>query len=159
RYRKLIHRLGEGRDPMRTYLWGRLAELYLSRLGDRESARVAFEVLAKLAPEDPRPREALAQMGATPAEPPEAQVRAHLATHQWDAAFIAAAVAQGSSGEAADFYRRYRPRFLQRSAPLPQLPRHGEDDADMGRFLARVFAVQPPAFSLVDLGVGDSDRV
>lgn len=64
-YRKLIHRLGDKHDPDRALrLWWRLAELYRTRLGDRQSARVAYEIAAKLAPDDPRPREALARLHA-----------------------------------------------------------------------------------------------
>jgi CheY-like chemotaxis protein/tetratricopeptide (TPR) repeat protein len=131
RYRKLIHRLGDG--PLRTELWRRLGDLYLLRLGDRDSAMTAWE----------------------------ARFRAQVTASEWDAAFVAAAVTQSRSAQAAEFYRRYRPRFLQRSAPLDaaRLPRHPDDDVQLGQLLSRTLAAQPPAFSLSHLGVTDDDRI
>jgi tetratricopeptide (TPR) repeat protein len=171
RYRTIIHRLGNGRDPLRVSLWGRLAELYATRLDDPESARVSYEVLAKLggaAP--PRPPTATPTPPTppappappTPPAPPGARFREQLAAERWDAAFIAASVA-GNDAEAAEFHRRYRPRFLQRAAPIDPAQllslRHPDDDASLGRVLALVCAAQPPTFGLGDLGVSDGDQL
>jgi DNA-binding response OmpR family regulator/tetratricopeptide (TPR) repeat protein len=139
-YRKLIHRLGDDRDPERALqLWWRLAELYRTRLDDRESARLAYEIAAKLAPDDPRPREALVRLhGGDPnawreqaralrdswrvAPEDPAAGRALFALHhdgqRWDAAFaVAAALAVRGAGEPAstELLRRYQPRFLPRA--------------------------------------------
>jgi hypothetical protein len=100
-------------------------------LGDRDSALVAWE----------------------------ARFRAQAAAGEWDPAFVGAAVTQAKSKDAAEFYRRYRPRFLQRSAPLPEVPRHPDDDRQLGQVLERQLATQPPAFSLADLGVNDDERI
>lgn len=143
-YRKLIHRLGDARDPERALrLWWRLAELYRTRLDDKASAKVAYEVAAKLAPDDPRPREALAQLYVQDPEtwreaaralrdswrlqpddpePGRALFKLHLDGQRWDAAFaVASALAVRGAGDDAsnEFLRRHRPRFLPRAyAPL-----------------------------------------
>ena len=139
-YRKLIHRLGDARDPERALrLWWRLAELYRTRLDDKESAKVAYEISAKLAPDDPRPREALARLYAESpqtwreaahalrdswrlqpedAEPGRALFKLHLDGERWDAAFVVAAAlgVRGVADEmAAEFARRFRPPFLARA--------------------------------------------
>jgi CheY-like chemotaxis protein/tetratricopeptide (TPR) repeat protein len=139
-YRKLIHRLGDAHDPERALrLWWRLAELYRLRLDDPASAKVAYEIAAKLAPDDPRPREALALLYAgDPAtwhqaaqalrdswrlqpddgEPGRALFKLHTGGERWDAAYaVAAALAvRGvADDEAAAFLQRFRPRFLARA--------------------------------------------
>ncbi|MCU1282679.1 MAG: response regulator receiver protein [bacterium] len=140
-YRKLIHRLGDAGDPERALrLWWRLAELYRTRLDDKPSAKIAYEIAAKLAPEDPRPQEALARLYAEDPEtwkqaaqalrdswrlspddagPGRALFKLHLEGERWDAAYaIAQALAlRGVSEPAADeLARRLRPRFLVRAA-------------------------------------------
>lgn len=139
-YRKLIHRLGDAHDPERALrLWWRLAELYRTRLDDKPSAKIAYEIAAKLAPEDPRPREALARLYVEdPAawkqaaqalrdswrlqpedpEPGRALFKLHLDGERWDAAYCAAeALLARGSGEpaAAELVRRHHPRFLVRA--------------------------------------------
>ena len=152
-YRKLIHRLGDNRDPERALqLWWRLAELYRTRLDDKASAKVAYEIAAKLAPDDPRPRDALAQLlGEDPTSWPEAAralrdswrlgphdpapgralFKLHFEGQRWDAAFMAAtalAVRGAADVDALDLARRHQPRFLQRAARLL-------DDKDITRVI------------------------
>jgi CheY-like chemotaxis protein len=144
RYRKLIHRLGDGRDPLRISLWTKLAELYTNQLGDAESAKVARDVLAKLgAPHPHASANANANVNA------DEQFQQHLAAERWDAAFVAAACAP-SNPEAAAFHRRYRPRFLQRAAgPIDWTAlRHPDDEADLGHLLELVLAALDPPVSL-----------
>jgi two-component system, OmpR family, response regulator len=139
-YRKLNHRLGDNRDPERALqLWWRLAELY-RRIDDRQSAKVAYEIAAKLAPDDPRPREALARLFGGDPDAWRDEVRALRDTWRLspddptpgralfvlprdaargDAAFaVAAVLAWRNGGDAAsdELYARFRPRFLQRAA-------------------------------------------
>lgn len=188
-YRKLIHRLGDKHDPERALrLWWRLAELYRLRLGDCGSAKVAYEIAAKLAPDDPRPRDALAKLHAeepgdwqkaaqalreswrlAPAdgEPGRALFQLHVDGERWDLALASAAAlaCRGiEDGSAADFLKRYRTRFLQRAAApvtdgLVDKLRHPDDDPVLSQLFARVFAVHQPAFSLAELGVAESDRI
>jgi two-component system chemotaxis response regulator CheY len=51
-YRRLIALLGERALPLRGRLWRLLAELYEGPLGDVDSARIAYENAARLAPGD-----------------------------------------------------------------------------------------------------------
>src|SRR5262249_48092411 len=112
-YRKLIHRLGDAHDPERALrLWWRLAELYPIRLDARAAAKLAYEIAAKLAPDDPRPREALARLYAESpqtwheaaqalrdswrlspddAAPGRALFKLHFDGERWDAAYAVAA--------------------------------------------------------------------
>jgi CheY-like chemotaxis protein/tetratricopeptide (TPR) repeat protein len=139
-YRKLIHRLGDAHDPERALrLWWRLAELYRLRLDDRASAKIAYEIAAKLAPDDPRPKEALARLYAEDPEtwreaaqalrdswrlspddaaPGRALYQLHLDGERWDAAYAVATalVVRGVADEsAAELARRLHPRFLARA--------------------------------------------
>jgi CheY-like chemotaxis protein/tetratricopeptide (TPR) repeat protein len=188
-YRKLIHRLGDAHESERALrLWWRLAELYRTRIGDRDSARIAFEIVAKLAPDDPRPREALARLHAEdPAswakaaqalreswalapedpEPGRALFRLHLQGQRWDAAFVAAAVLACREAEddgAADFYQRNRPRFLQRAlkpidGALFARVRHSDDDPLLEALFAKTFALLPSPVSLSHLALTAADEV
>jgi DNA-binding response OmpR family regulator/tetratricopeptide (TPR) repeat protein len=140
-YRKLIHRLGDAGDPERALrLWWRLAELYRTRLDDKPSAKIAYEIAAKLAPEDPRPREALALLYAEDPQawrqaaqalrdswrlspddvsPGRALFELHRDGERWDAAYaVAQALALRGVTDAAstELLRRLRPRFLVRAA-------------------------------------------
>lgn len=67
-YRRLIHRLADDLTERPLLVWWRLAELYRVRLVDVEAAKVAYETVARLAPDDPRPRLALAELIAGDAE-------------------------------------------------------------------------------------------
>jgi DNA-binding response OmpR family regulator/tetratricopeptide (TPR) repeat protein len=139
-YRKLIHRLGDAHDPERALrLWWRLAELYRTRLDDKASAKIAYEIAARLAPDDPRPREALARLYVDDpetwrqaaqalrdswrlqpedAEPGRAHFKLHLDGERWDAAYAVAealALRGGADESAAELARRFHPRFLVRA--------------------------------------------
>jgi CheY-like chemotaxis protein/tetratricopeptide (TPR) repeat protein len=145
-YRRLIHRAARGSADARL-LWWRLAELYRGRLHDAASARVAYEVLHRLAPDDQRVIDALARLdsegkradgwraademrNAWRAQPHDGALGLRLYQHhvrdeRWDAAFCVAAAltCRGVSDEdAAALFRRHRPRFLVRAqaavAPL-----------------------------------------
>ncbi len=50
--RKLVANLGESAPALRARLWRELAALHETRLDDRLSARVAYDMAARLAPED-----------------------------------------------------------------------------------------------------------
>jgi CheY-like chemotaxis protein/tetratricopeptide (TPR) repeat protein len=139
-YRKLIHRLGESYSVERALvLWWQLAELYRTRLNEIASAKVAYEIAAKLAPDDPRPREAIAHLLAADPQSWEAAAQAmreswrlgpddpdpgrslftlHHDGERWDAAYaVAAALAvRGAGSESSNaFLKRHRPRFLVRA--------------------------------------------
>jgi CheY-like chemotaxis protein len=140
-YRRLIHRVA-GKQPQKEFaLWCKLAELYRSKLGELEHARIALESAARLAPEDPGLQAMLAQLtqpGGSergPALPPELrrrlcqgdpavardageQVRIAENTRQYDSAFLLASVlvARGlADPETEALYQRYRPRFVVRA--------------------------------------------
>src|SRR5581483_10805976 len=160
-YRKLIHRLGDVQDPERALrLWWRLAELYRTRLNDAASARVAYEIAAKLAPDDPRPREALAKLFAedprswekaalalreswrlapTDAAPGRSLFKLHADAERWDAALLVAqalACRGVEAPEAVELSKRFRPRFLQRaqspiSDALFERIRHPDDKLEL----------------------------
>src|SRR5262249_17706574 len=67
-YRRLIHRVGERDRDLALSLWWRLGDTYRVHLEDRESARVAYEVAARLAPDEPQIQGGLAQVtGGGPA--------------------------------------------------------------------------------------------
>jgi CheY-like chemotaxis protein/tetratricopeptide (TPR) repeat protein len=51
-FRKLIAALGERALPLRQRLWRELAEIYDKKLGERESARIAYDMAARLSPSD-----------------------------------------------------------------------------------------------------------
>lgn len=139
-YRKLIHRLAEA--PTRAQrIWLRLAEHYRTRLNDLASAKVAYEQAARLAPNDPRPRQALMRLlTADPStwreaavvmrdtwrlspgdpSPGHALFRLHRDGQRWDAAYVvAAALAVRQAGDALsnEFLQRFKPRFLMRARP------------------------------------------
>ncbi len=188
-YRKLIHRLGDQQDPERALrLWWRLAELYRARLNDQGSAKVAYEIAAKLAPDDPRPREALAKLHAevpgdwlkaqqalreswriapSDGKPGRALFKLHHDGQRWDLALSSAAAlaARGvEDAQAADFLKRFRTRFLQRaartlSAELIEKLRHPDDDPVLSRLFAVVFAARHPPISLAELGVAVTDHI
>jgi CheY-like chemotaxis protein len=50
--RKLVSALGEHDEPLRKRLWSALAELYENQLGDRNSARIAYDTAARLGPKN-----------------------------------------------------------------------------------------------------------
>jgi hypothetical protein len=149
---------------------------------------VAYEIAAKLAPDDPRPREALARLHAEdPASwqqaalalreswrlqpddpgPLQSLLTLHLDGNRWDSALSVASVLtlRGiDDPRAADLMRRFQTRFLQRigrrvdAAVLDKL-RHPDEDGDLAQVLAHVFSVHQVPFTLGDLGVAESDRL
>jgi CheY-like chemotaxis protein len=50
--RRLVAALGERAQPLRQRLWRELASIYENQLGDRLSARIAYDMAARLAPDD-----------------------------------------------------------------------------------------------------------
>jgi CheY-like chemotaxis protein len=50
--RKLVAALGDRVQPLRRRLWCELANVYEKQLGDRLSARIAYDMAARLAPDD-----------------------------------------------------------------------------------------------------------
>jgi CheY-like chemotaxis protein len=50
--RRLVAALGERAQPLRRRLWQELAHVYENQLGDRLSARIAYDMAARLAPDD-----------------------------------------------------------------------------------------------------------
>jgi len=50
--RKLVAALGDRAQPLRRRLWCELANVYETQLGDRLSARIAYDMAARLAPDD-----------------------------------------------------------------------------------------------------------
>ncbi len=187
-YRRLIHRLADDPTERPLMVWWRLAELYRTRLGDLSAARVAYETVARLAPDDPRPRRALSELfHKTPSTwqeaaqalretwrlepedpaPGRALFRAHVEGERWDAALqtASALACRGAlDEEAGAFLRAHRPRFLQRaqgqvSAPVVDTLRHSHDDATLCALFGEVFAVSAPEVSLSSLDVGPADAV
>ena len=187
-YRRLIHRLADDATDRPLLVWWRLAELYRTRLQDLDAARVAYERVARLAPDDPRPRRAIAALlHHTPANwheaalalretwrlepedasPGHALFAAHRDGERWDAALLSAAAlaCRGSADEeTAAYLRQHRPRFLVRaqetvSAGLIDSLRHTDDDAVLGAIFAQVFGVSAPEVSLQNLGVSVADAV
>ena len=182
-YRRLIHRLADDATERPLMVWWRLAELYRTRLGDLSAAQIAYETVARLSPDDPRPRRALAALlHADPASSVEAAsilreawrlqpedpapglalFSTHRDAERWDAALVAA-MALACRGESdrfsSDFLRAHRPRFLVRaqaslsSAVFDSL-RHVDDDPALGGLFAHVFTVSAPEISLAALEVG-----
>jgi hypothetical protein len=145
-----------------------------------------------LAPDDPRPREALALLYAEDpttwhqaaqalrdswrlqpddGDPGRALYKLHASGERWDAAYaVAAALAVRGvdDTDAAEFFRRHRPRFLARAhrpletpsvASLAERVRHPDDDRDLSDLFARLFAVWQPPVGWDVLGVGPDDRI
>jgi len=50
--RKLVAALGDRAQPLRRRVWSELARIYENQLGDRLSARIAYDKAARLAPDD-----------------------------------------------------------------------------------------------------------
>jgi tetratricopeptide (TPR) repeat protein len=136
-YRRLL--MVAAGTPLELGLWVRMARLYRDRLGDPESARVAFEAAARLAPDDPEIAAILADFESggesrfheeshryltrwleSPGDP-EPGRRLHelaLDSQMFDRAFIAASnlVAIGAAdARAEETFRRFRPRFVVRA--------------------------------------------
>jgi CheY-like chemotaxis protein/tetratricopeptide (TPR) repeat protein len=186
-YRRLLAQFAELRDRKRAHtLWWRLAELYQTHLVDRDSARLAYQTAGLLDSDDPRPREALAQLfGQDPtawestaaalreswqlapddAQPGHRLFRLHVEGQRWDAAFAVASVLASRgirSGESADFYHRHRSRLLVRSQgpitpSLLERVRHPDDQPLLGELFARLFALHRPVITLADLGLRAAD--
>jgi CheY-like chemotaxis protein len=165
-YRKLIHRVGEsGDNDLLLRLWWNLAEIYRTRMGDFESARVAFEIACRLAPDEPALQQAFAEVTAgdparwretaralrawwrlRPDDPTPGRLlfNLHASAGRPDAALVAA-MACACRGvtelpAADDLLRTCRPRFLVRLPALDpalwQRLRHPDDDPDLGELFA-----------------------
>ena len=136
-YRRMIQRVAG--TPLELDLWLRMARLYRNRLDDPDSARIAFDVAAQLAPDDPEIAGLISDLesgrgGRFDAESAPFYERWTRAPHDpepgrrllvlaadaqmVDHAFIAASnlVATGAADKrAAELYRRFRPRFVVRA--------------------------------------------
>ncbi|MEO6950282.1 MAG: DUF4388 domain-containing protein [Polyangia bacterium] len=182
-YRRLIHRLADDATERPLMVWWRLAELYRTRLGDLSAAQVAYETVARLSPDDPRPRRALAALlhrdpassvetasilreawRLQPEDPSPglALFSTHRDAERWDAALVSA-MALACRGESdlssTQYLRAHRPRFLVRahaalSSPVFDSLRHVDDDRALGALFADVFSVSAPEISLEALEVG-----
>jgi CheY-like chemotaxis protein/cytochrome c-type biogenesis protein CcmH/NrfG len=138
-YRKLIHRVGDGDPDLQLRLWWNLAEIYRTRIGDAESARVAFEIASRLAPEEPALHQALAEVTAPRPDlwretaralrtwwrlrpddptPGRALFSLHYRAGRADAALVAAMALEcrrdDASPAAAEFLHHNRPQSLKR---------------------------------------------
>lgn len=182
-YRRLVHDLGERALPLRRRLWKQLAALYEDEFENRASARIAYEVAARLAPddlalqqkvvefnqEDPtRWKELSRALAAEWRLRPEdlelgsALTDLYLRVGQHDAATIAAAalVLRGSaSTEIHQLAESHRPRLLARIArPLTSEVsaslRHASEDQDLEALFC-VLAEEGllPPFSDDDIGL------
>lgn len=187
-YRRLIHRLADDTTERPLLVWWRLAELYRTRLLDHGAAQVAYETVARLAPDDPRPRRAIASLlhreaGSTeelaialreawrlePEDPTPGLdlFHAHVESERWDAALVvsmALACRGASDADAAQFLRSHRPRFLVRAQEpignsLFDSLRHPGDVVALGAVFAEVFAVSAPEISFAHLGVTHGEAV
>ncbi len=127
-YRKLIHKFAAApaQAAHATPLWWKLSELYRTRTNDRESARVALGIYAKLAPDDPRVAPLLAaDPGAWEAQADDARRRwldgdagageqlfaLEVDNSAWDRAYVTAAVLH------AEQRHRHRRRIFARLQP------------------------------------------
>jgi tetratricopeptide (TPR) repeat protein len=187
-YRRLIHRLADDTSERPLLVWWRLAELYRTRLQDPAAAKVALERVAHLAPDDPRPRRALADLlGKTPSDwqeavqalretwrlepedpaPGRSLYAAHLRGERWDAALVTAGAlaCRGALNEDSGAYlRQHRPKFLVRASETldgvaRESLRHPADDPALAAIFADVFAVSAPDLGHDALGVGAADQV
>ena len=79
--RKLVAALGDRAQPLRRRLWCELANVYENRLGDRLSARVAYDMAARLAPDDIDILRKSAEINAE--DPTRWRERARAITAEW----------------------------------------------------------------------------
>ena len=173
-YRKLIHRVGERDRDFALALWWRLGDTYRVHLNDRDSARVAYEVAARLAPDEPQIQEALAQV--TGGDPARWRETARAMVHRWrlapadpapllalydlhseaqrDDAMVLTAGALVARGAARpvhkDVWESRRPQSPPKLRPLSreELARlvHADDDPDIGA----LFALLAPVVHALD---------
>ena len=166
-YRRLIYRTA-GRDATtELLLWRKLAELYRTQLDDPDSARIAYESAARLAPDDTALQAALSDMAS--GAPGRFYERSEVLRSHWrrdtsspgpglelmraaeqaarpDALYMAASalVARGLASEQADeVYQRYRPRFLWRAqgqldTQVWSRLRHPDDAPALGALFALI---------------------
>ncbi len=166
-YRRLIYRTA-GRDKTtELLLWRKLAELYRTQLDEPESARIAYESAARLAPDDPALQAAMSDMAS--GAPGRFYERSEVLRKHWrrdpsapgpglelmraaeqaarpDALYMAASalVARGLANQQADeIYQRYRPRFLLRAqrqldAEVWTRLRHPDDTPALGQLFALI---------------------
>ena len=183
RYRTLLGQLEEDQRDMAARLWRRLGDLYRNHMHQPESAQLAFQCAARLAPADGRVLFALddllagqperfddrtealrARWRLEPADPAPGLelMRAALGANQAELAYLAASALvarQADDPEALALHQRYRPRFLVRlQNPLDgdtlAVLRHPDDDPALNALFA---ALEPIAQTLDPLSMADLD--
>ena len=80
--RKLVAALGDRAPPLRRRLWCELANVYEKQLGDRLSARIAYDMAARLAPDDIGILRKSAEMNAE--DPTRWREMARAITAEWE---------------------------------------------------------------------------
>jgi len=169
-YRKMIHRVGD-RDPsLQLRLWWNLAEIYRARIGDLESARVAFETACRLSPDEPLLYQSLAEVTASRPElwqetawalrmwwrlrpedplPGRSLFALHYGAGRWDAALVAAMALvcrrDDGSPAALEFVEHARPTSVPVLPPLDAdvlaKLRHPDDDVLIGELFGTLESV------------------
>jgi CheY-like chemotaxis protein len=80
--RKLVAALGDRAQPLRRRLWCALASVYENQLGDRLSARIAYDTAARLAPDDVNILRKSAELNAE--DPTRWREMARAITAEWE---------------------------------------------------------------------------
>lgn len=80
-YRRVISALGERAPVIRRRLWRELGDLFEHKLGERENARVAYEMAARLGPDDVLAQRKVVQLNA--ADPSRWRESGRALTAQW----------------------------------------------------------------------------
>lgn len=79
--RKLVSSLGERAEPLRKRLWRELGDLYENKLADRNSARIAYDTAARLAPKNIDSLRKSLELNAE--DPARWRETAHALTAEW----------------------------------------------------------------------------
>ncbi len=176
-YRRLIYRTAGRDSTVELLLWRKLAELYRTQLDEPESARIAYESAARLAPGDSGLQAVLSDLAS--GAPGRFYERSEVLRTHWrrdpsspgpglelmraaeqaarpDALYMAASalVARGLASEQADeIYHRYRPRFLLRAqrqidAKVWQRLRHPDDSQALGALFSLIADAVAPEMPL-----------
>ncbi|MFH0901532.1 MAG: response regulator [Pseudomonadota bacterium] len=182
-YRKLIYRLSESDAETLFRLWISLARLYLEKLADRDSARIAYQCAIRQRPDDGEALRAVAELCAAADQFPDRAealrslwrlarrdprpivelFEAAVACNRHDTAFAAAGVLVGvgmpNAAGAAELHARLRPSCIASlSRPFlteiwPEL-RHPEDEPDLSELFA---CLEPMATDLSPIVLQDLD--